>query len=111
MENRLRIHKKIRAKIKGTEERPRLVVFRSHKHVYAQVINDVKGMTVCSASDLVSAAKKEAKSERAKRIGKEIAEKAKKEGIQKVVFDRGGFHYQGRIKKVAEGAREEGLLF
>lgn len=108
--NRKRIHKRIRAKIKGTAHAPRLAVFRSTKYMYAQLIDDAKAVTLCAATDAAHKGK-HTKSERAKKVGEEIATKAKKAGITKVVFDRGGFPYHGRIKEVAEGAREGGLIF
>lgn len=89
---------------------PRLAVFRSSKHIYAQIIDDEKAATICAASDAKHAKSKKTKAERAREVGVEIAKLAKKEGIEKVVFDRGGFQYHGRIKEVAEGAREGGLV-
>jgi len=109
--SRKRIHKRIRATVKGTKERPRLSVFRSHKHVYAQIIDDLKQETVCGLSDRSLKKGKHTKSDLAKMVGVEIAKKAKILGIKMVVFDRGGFRYHGRIRQVAEGAREEGLKF
>lgn len=109
-ERRLKRHRRIRAKIFGTEKIPRLVVFRSHKHIYAQLIDDKKAETLVSASSL-EIKKKGTKSEIAYLVGELIAEKAKKLGIKRVVFDRGGFKYHGRIKKLAEGARQRGLIF
>lgn len=108
--NRKRIHKRIRAKIQGTAATPRLAVFRSTKHMYAQLIDDAKAVTLFAASDAAHKGK-HTKSERAKKIGEEIAKKAKEAGITKAVFDRGGFPYHGRIKAVADGAREGGLIF
>ncbi|MEK7487922.1 MAG: 50S ribosomal protein L18 [Patescibacteria group bacterium] len=108
--NRKRIHKRIRATIQGTAATPRLAVFRSSKYIYAQLIDDAKAVTLCAASD-VGHKGKHTKSEHAKKIGEEIAKKAKETGITKVVFDRGGFPYHGRIKAVADGAREGGLIF
>lgn len=108
--NRKRIHKRIRATIQGTSATPRLAVFRSAKYMYAQLIDDAKEVTLCAASDVAHTGK-HTKSERAKKIGEEIAKKAKETGITKVVFDRGGFPYHGRIKAVADGAREGGLIF
>lgn len=109
--NRIRIHKKIRAKIRGTEERPRLCVFRSSKHMYAQIINDSAQRTICAASDGAFKKGKHAKLALAKMVGMEIAKKAKEAGVVSVVFDRGGFRYYGRVKQVADGAREGGLVF
>lgn len=108
--NRKRIHKRIRAKIQGTATAPRLAVFRSTKYMYAQLIDDAKEVTLCSASDVAHKGK-HTKAERAKKVGEEIAKKAKEAGITKAVFDRGGFPYHGRIKEVAEGARAGGLIF
>lgn len=109
-EKRARLHKKIRARISGTAERPRLAVFRSNRYMYAQLINDVKGVTLVSASDL-SLDGKMNKVERAKTVGKQLAENAKKENISSVVFDRGGFSYRGRVQALADAAREAGLQF
>ncbi|MGB9763135.1 MAG: 50S ribosomal protein L18 [Minisyncoccia bacterium] len=103
--------KRIRAKIRGTNERPRLSVFRSHKHIYAQIINDEKGITLVAASDKEIKEKKLNKSQIAFNVGKLIAEKAKEKNITKVVFDRGAYKYHGRIKQLADGARENGLIF
>lgn len=114
-EKRYRRHKRVRAKIIGTAERPRLCVFRSVKHIYAQLIDDEKGKTLVAASDLEleksKTRTKKTKVEKAKEIGKLIAKKAKEKKIEKVVFDRGGYAYHGRVKALAEGAREEGLKF
>lgn len=106
-EKRLRRHKRVRAKIFGTAQRPRLCVFKSNQHIYAQLIDDEKGKTLAAASDLEI--KKSA--EKTKEVGKLIAEKAKVKKIEKVVFDRGGYKYHGRVKALAEGAREGGLNF
>jgi len=100
----------VRKKVQGTPERPRLAVFRSNKHIYAQLIDDVAGRTVASASTL-AAADGEDPTARAKAVGAALAEKAKGAGFSKVVFDRGGFIYHGRVRAVAEGAREAGLEF
>ncbi|MCR4322997.1 MAG: 50S ribosomal protein L18 [Candidatus Azambacteria bacterium] len=108
--NRKRIHKKIRAKIQGTALVPRLAVFRSTKYMYAQLIDDTKAVTLYAVSDITKK-EKHTKSESAKILGEEIAKKAKEGGITKVVFDRGGFPYHGRVKAVAEGARSGGLIF
>ncbi len=116
-DKRIRLKKKIRAKMEGTVERPRLSVFRSNKFIYAQVINDVTGKTLVQASDLPRLGKagvkitKGTKTERAKQVGKMIAEVALKAKITKVVFDRNGFKYTGRIKLVADEARAAGLKF
>ena len=109
---RLRRRKKIRAKVSGTSQRPRLCVFRSSKHIYAQLIDDEKGKVVASANDKeIEKAGGKKKTEIAKEIGKLIAQKAVEKKIGKAVFDRGGYLYHGRIKAVAEGAREGGLKF
>jgi len=110
-EIRKRIHTRIREKLSGTTERPRLNVFRSLNHIYAQVIDDQQGVTVASASSLALKLKTGGNVAAAKEIGKAIAEKAQEKGIKKVVFDRGGFLYHGRIKALADAAREAGLEF
>ena len=102
-------HNRVRAKIQGTAARPRLAAFRSLKATYAQLINDEDGKTICSSSSLK--AKKAAKNDQAKEVGLDIAKKAKEQKIEEVVFDRGGYKYHGRVKNVAEGAREGGLKF
>jgi large subunit ribosomal protein L18 len=106
---RMTRHQRIRAKISGTAERPRLAVFRSTTHIYAQLINDIKGTTLCSASDLAASSGK--KSDRATNVGTDIAKKALALGITSCVFDRGGFMYAGRIKALADAARAAGLVF
>ena len=109
---RARIKKRIRKNISGTSTRPRLSVFRSNKQIYAQVIDDVKGVTIISASSNVKdSTQKVNKTDQAKLIGKEIAENASKAGIKEVVFDRNGYLYHGRVKALAESARENGLKF
>lgn len=111
-EARKRRHKRIRKKVKGTRERPRLSVFRSNRHIYAQIITDGESRTLVSASDLELEEKKgKTKTEVARMVGKLLAQKAEKEKIEKVVFDRGGYTYHGRVKALAEGARKEGLSF
>lgn len=106
---RIRRHKRIRSKISGTSIMPRLAVFRSNKYIYAQIINDEKGVTLASASSL---GKKGEKSKiTAYDVGVTIAERAKSAKIKKVVFDRSGFLYTGKIKEVSEGARKGGLVF
>jgi large subunit ribosomal protein L18 len=101
-----------RRKILGTAERPRLTVYRSSKHIYAQLVDDVKSHTLAAASTLAGkGGKKAATVETAKQVGKQIGEKAKALKVQSVVFDRGAFPYHGQIKAVAEGAREAGLQF
>ena len=108
---RYRRHQRIRSKIFGTAKIPRLFVFRSGKHIYAQLIDDEKSKIIAEASDLAEKKIKENKVEKAEKIGKLIAQKAKKIKIERVAFDRGGYKYHGRIKAVADGAREEGLKF
>ena len=105
-------HKRVRGKVSGTPERPRLNVFRSEKHIYAQIIDDIKGVTLCSSSSVEkdftgSGSNKEA----AKKVGTKVAERASAKGIETVVFDRGGYIYHGRVKELAEAAREGGLKF
>jgi large subunit ribosomal protein L18 len=109
---RARIKKRIRKSISGTSTRPRLSVFRSNKQIYAQVIDDVKGVTITSASsNIKDSTLKVNKTDQAKLIGKEIAENASKVGIKEVVFDRNGYLYHGRVKALADSARENGLKF
>ena len=108
---RLRRHKRVRAKISGTPERPRLNVFRSETNIYAQVIDDVNGVTLVSASSLETGFGAGSNCEAAKKVGQTVAERAKAKGISVVVFDRGGYVYHGRVKALAEGAREGGLEF
>jgi len=110
---RVRRHKRIRKKISGTTNIPRLSVFRSEKHIYAQIIDDSVGNTLVSASSLDKELELKAGSnkEAAKIVGKLVAKRALEKGIENVVFDRGGFIYHGRVQELAEGAREEGLKF
>ena len=110
---RLRIHERIRHRVHGTEERPRLAVFRSVKHIYAQVIDDRKGHTLASASSAEKSApvKSGGNIAGAKEIGKLVAQRAKEKGVSRVVFDRGGYLYHGRVKALADAAREAGLEF
>lgn len=112
---RLKRKKRIRKKIHGTSDRPRLSVFRSARHTYAQIIDDSKGFTLTTASTMdqqvKGAPKFENKVEAAKFVGKLVGERALDKGIKKVVFDRNGFLYHGRIKSLSEGAREAGLIF
>ncbi|CAG0966273.1 MAG: 50S ribosomal protein L18 [Anaerolinea sp.] len=114
-EARIRRHIRLRKTVKGTPERPRLAVFRSLEHIYVQVIDDIKGHTLVSASTIDPEVKKALdgmkKTDEAKVVGKFIAQRAKAAGIEKVVFDRGGSQYHGRIKALAEAAREAGLDF
>lgn len=107
--NRMRRHNRIRAKVKGTPERPRLSVFRSARHIIAQLIDDTKGITIVAASD--ADLKNGTKLERAATTGKSLATRAKEKGVAKAVFDRGGFLYAGRVKALADAAREAGLEF
>ncbi len=113
---RKRRHVRVRAKVNGTAQRPRLNVFRSSAHIYAQVIDDTRGHTLVAASDLEVAVRDRAgdgatKVARAKAVGEVVAERLKEAGYTAVVFDRGGFLYHGRVRAVAEGAREAGLTF
>ena len=113
---RKRRHVRVRAKVSGTSARPRLNVFRSSAHIYAQVIDDDRGHTLLAASDLEQdvidrAGDGATKTSRARAVGEVIGERAKAAGIDAIVFDRGGFIYHGRVKAVAEGAREAGLVF
>ena len=110
---RNRRHLRIRKRVMGTPERPRLAVFRSLSHIYAQVIDDVAGTTLAAASDLEADLRKAdgKKAEVAKQVGTLVAQRAKDAGISQVVFDRGGFIYHGRVKALADGAREAGLSF
>jgi len=110
---RRRRHLRLRKRVVGTPERPRLAVFRSLSHIYAQVIDDTAGRTLAAASDLEADLRGAGgvKSESAKRVGALIAERAKTAGVTRVVFDRGGFQYHGRVKALAESAREAGLSF
>ena len=105
-------HKRVRSKISGTPERPRLNVFRSEKHIYAQVIDDINGVTLCSASSVEKGFKGQGSNKEAARsVGKTVAVRAVAKGIENVVFDRGGYIYHGRVKELAEAAREGGLTF
>ncbi|MGM9593710.1 MAG: 50S ribosomal protein L18 [Candidatus Onthomonas sp.] len=109
---RLKRHKRVRSKISGTPERPRLNVFRSETNIYAQIIDDTKGVTLVSASSLEKSFEGSGSNmEAAKKVGQIVAERAKAAGIEAVVFDRGGYLYHGRVKALAEGAREGGLQF
>ena len=108
---RLRIHTRIRRRVKGTTERPRLAVFRSVKHIYAQVIDDMNGKTLVAASSNEKSSPNGGNVAGAKSVGKTVAERAKDKGIKSVVFDRGGYLYHGRVKALAEAARAAGLEF
>jgi len=110
-ETRLRIHERIRKRVDGNSDRPRMSIYRSGQHIYAQVIDDTKGHTLASASSLKVEGVKGGTVEGAVAVGKLIAEKAKAAGVEKVVFDRGGYIYHGRIKALADAAREAGLDF
>ena len=114
-EERLRRHARVRKKISGTAECPRLSVYRSLNHIYVQIIDDTKGVTLCSAStmekDVKAKISKMTKTDAAKEVGKAVAGKAKKLKITDVVFDGGGYIYTGRVQAVADGAREAGLNF
>lgn len=114
-EARLKRKQRIRKKVAGTQERPRLSVFRSSKHIYAQVIDDVLGRTIVAASTMEKAVKDksdfENKISKASYIGKLVAERAKEKGVSNVVFDRNGFMYHGRVKALSDGARDGGLNF
>ncbi|MFN7650929.1 MAG: 50S ribosomal protein L18 [Acidobacteriota bacterium] len=108
---RRRIHTRIRKRVEGTPQRPRLAVFRSIKHIYAQVIDDLAGVTLVAASSAEKGALDGGNLAGAQAIGKLVAERAKEKGIEKVVFDRGGFLYHGRVKALADAARAAGLEF
>jgi large subunit ribosomal protein L18 len=111
--SRTRRHLRVRKKVRGTAARPRLAVFRSSKHVYAQVIDDVAGRTIASASTMEVSASSTGGGTvaAAKSVGERVAERAKEAGVETVVFDRGGFKYHGRVAAVADGARGKGLEF
>ena len=108
---RERRHRRIRGKVSGTAERPRLAVFRSNRGIFAQLVDDESGRTIAGASWLGLKSFKGSKTEQAAAVGKALAEVAKQAGIEAVVFDRGGYLYHGRVKALAEGAREGGLKF
>jgi large subunit ribosomal protein L18 len=108
---RSRVHFRIREKISGTAERPRLNVYRSLNHIYAQVIDDLKGETIVSASSLAAKIEAGGNVAAARQVGKLVAQQALEKGVKKVVFDRGGYLYHGRIKALADAAREAGLEF
>jgi len=110
-QRKLRRQRRVRAKILGTDKKPRLCVFRSNKHIYVQLIDDVRKKTILSASDEKLKKGKMTKVDLAKEIGKTIAQKSLEKKIEKVIFDRGPYKYHGRVKAVAEGAREDGLKF
>ena len=109
---RLHRHKRVRGKVSGTPERPRLNVFRSETNIYAQIIDDTRGVTLVSASSLEKSFSCDGtKTDAARKVGETVAQRAKDKGIDTVVFDRGGYLYHGRVKALAEGAREGGLQF
>jgi large subunit ribosomal protein L18 len=112
---RMRRHVRVRKRVRGTPERPRLTVFRSLKNIYAQIVDDSEGKTLCSASSLLKEVSSKSlsgqKIDLGREVGRSIAEKAQKEGIKKVVFDKGGYRYHGRVKALAEAARKAGLEF
>ncbi|MCS7251448.1 MAG: 50S ribosomal protein L18 [Anaerolineae bacterium] len=114
-ERRRRRHRRVRRKVFGTPERPRLSVFRSLKHIYAQIIDDTQGITLAAASTLDSNLREQlnglTKTEKARWVGRLIAQRALAKGIHQVVFDRGGYRYHGRVKALADAAREAGLEF
>lgn len=113
--HRLRVHRRVRRRVAGTSERPRLAVFRSLQHIYAQVIDDRSGRTLAAASTLEKELRQQAGGRpnvaAARLVGRTIAERARKAGIGRVVFDRGGYKYHGRVKALADAAREAGLQF
>ncbi len=112
---RIRRHERVRSKVEGTTERPRLSVFRSLNHIYAQVIDDVKGVTLASAStvdpEIVGSMEGKVKKSQAEQVGQTVAKRAMEKGIELVVFDRGGYKYSGRVQALAEAARKQGLKF
>ena len=110
-EKRIRRHKRIRAKIAGTAERPRLSVFKSNKYLYAEIIDDVAGRTLAAASSLEFKEFNKKVKDEAREVGKTIAQRAGDKKIKKIVFDRGGYVYTGKVKALADGARDGGLVF
>jgi len=114
-QGRIRRHQRVRRKVHGTADRPRLNVFRSLAHIYAQVINDEDGSTIVAASTLDPALRENlsslSKVDEAKEVGKLVAQRAKEKGVESVVFDRGGYQYHGRVKALADASRESGLNF
>jgi len=111
LDARLRRHRRIRGRVVGTAERPRLCVSRSNKRIYAQVIDDTRGHTLAAAGSHEAALRSLTKAQAAAEVGKQIAERARSAGVERVVFDRGGLKYHGRVKALADGAREGGLEF
>lgn len=108
---RHRRHRRVRKKVSGTTQRPRLAIYRSNKHIYAQVIDDVAGRTLAASSTLAEGVTGEDPTARAKAVGKAVAQAAKQAGVDAVVFDRGGFMFHGKVKALADAAREGGLEF
>ncbi len=111
VERRKRIHRSIREDVIGTSVRPRLSVYRSNKYIYAQLIDDFEGHTLASASSLEDGVDEESPTDESRRVGELLAERAQEEGIEAVIFDRGGYKYHGRVEAVAEGVRDGGLDF
>ncbi len=111
MSKRARRKRRVRKKVSGSTERPRLTIYRSNRHMYAQIVDDVSGVTVAAASTLDEGAGGDDKKAKAKEVGRLVAERAKEKGIEAVVFDRNGYIYHGRVAAVADGAREAGLNF
>lgn len=110
LESRLRIKRRIRKKVNGTAERPRLTVFRSNRHVYAQLVDDMAGHTLAAASSHDKGIKAKNPIELSAEVGKSLAQRAKDAGIERAIFDRNGYRYHGRVKALADGAREGGLV-
>jgi large subunit ribosomal protein L18 len=112
---RLRRHARVRRRVSGTPDRPRMTVFRSLKNIYVQIVDDTTGKTICAASslskDMMEGQPKRTKTDLSKAVGRLVAEKALKNGVKKIVFDKGGYRYHGRIKALADAAREAGLEF
>ena len=111
LQRRLRVKRGIRAKVNGTPERPRLTVFRSNKHIYAQLIDDTRGFTLAAASSLEDGAGDGKPVDVSRSVGRSLAERAREAGVEAAVFDRNGYRYHGRVRALAEGAREGGLQF
>jgi large subunit ribosomal protein L18 len=111
VEQRARIRRRIRAKVSGTAERPRLSVFRSNKYIYVQVIDDATGRTLAAASSREDGITGETRVDKSKAVGQLVAERAKAAGVEAVVFDRGGYRYHGNVRALGEGARDGGLQF
>lgn len=111
VQRRAKIKRRVRKKVYGTSERPRLSVFRSNKQIYAQIINDDEGLTIVSSTSYKKGFTSENKTEQAKKVGEEIAKLAQDKGVKSVVFDRNGYLYHGRVKALGDAARENGLIF